>query len=46
MTIRARRSSLLLVPLNSQEFLLAEASDFEREEEILRNSVDFQVLSR
>lgn len=38
----ARQEPLLLVTSTGQEFLLAEADDFEREAEILRNSVDFQ----
>jgi hypothetical protein len=38
----ARQGPVLLVTPTGQEFLLAEADDFEREAEILRNSVDFQ----
>lgn len=38
----AREEPILLVTPSGQEFLLAEADDFEREAELLRNSVDFQ----
>ncbi len=38
----AREEPILLVTPTGQEFLLAEADDFEREVELLRNSVDFQ----
>jgi hypothetical protein len=38
----AREEPILLVTATGQEFLLAEADDFEREAELLRNSVDFQ----
>jgi hypothetical protein len=38
----ARREPLLLVTSEGQEFLLAEADDFEREAEALRRSAAFQ----
>jgi len=38
----ARHEPLLLVTSTGQEFLLAEADDFEREAEMLGNSVSFQ----
>jgi PHD/YefM family antitoxin component YafN of YafNO toxin-antitoxin module len=38
----ARQEPLLLVTPTGQEFVLAEADDFDREVETLRNSVDFQ----
>lgn len=38
----ARREPLLLVTADGQEFLLSEADDYDREVEILRNSVAFQ----
>jgi hypothetical protein len=38
----ARQEPLLLVTPDGREFLLSEADDFEREVEVLRNSVDFQ----
>ena len=38
----AQQEPLLLVTPAGQEFLLAEADDFEKEAETLRNNVDFQ----
>jgi PHD/YefM family antitoxin component YafN of YafNO toxin-antitoxin module len=38
----ARQQPLLLVAPDGQEFLLAEADDFEKEAETLRDSVAFQ----
>ncbi|HVT57063.1 MAG TPA: hypothetical protein VHR45_01570 [Thermoanaerobaculia bacterium] len=38
----ARKEPLLLVTADGQEFLLSEADDFEKEAQILRNSVSFQ----
>jgi PHD/YefM family antitoxin component YafN of YafNO toxin-antitoxin module len=38
----ARNEPLLLVTPGGDEFLLAEADDFEKEAEALRESVDFQ----